>query len=1001
MTFVSVRHGHLASLLLLLLASPAGCGDDDEPVGPAAEARTVFTSEGDGPTNETPVWPLRAGSHLDQFRLLPPVDYFGARAHRLVSPGPLGAFFGPGLLYLEARDDGVYLLGTTWTGPFPGAVLLVPQPARGGMAWQVSFGGDLVDVTGTLTVTPPSGEWGGRRLWHVRLERAEVTREAPDPEDAWELDLDLAEGAGLVGVTARVVGSSQAVVALDDTAVATSPALPELELEAIGDGPAIEGLAAMEVSVAWDDGAGIFCSPYGVCGPEHPGDERVEGSARAPRIRVRGLATDFEPDAGVDGFPYPMWQLVAASACVELDGDEVRPASGECAPGEATWVRPDGSSVHLPWVSGTHDPVTHTCYDAGGGEVCYDVWERAVFADAAGDARSLLGPFDGAALQRYDYSPIGLPDQLVTSESLPIRGLALPSARAGEPDWMRVAPTASDGVIVAYTLGAYGDALPPSHMGAAGLQADGTVEWRRPARLLPGRLTTAAEPGRQRTWATQLDGEVWRMVLDEEGARWEGLARVVVPAGHRIVGAFERGDDLVVVTHAGFAGFYEPSEFAASTDIEPGVGSVHLWKAALPDSAPVALEDLLGGVWGRLSGRDATVCAPEGTAAPLEGWTLDGEAPAAVVRADPASSCVLLVRSFDGERPELLGRAWVEGPLAGGGRVGLLVTADGGGVRNGYDTVAFGNVAPLAEGGWVDGREAFAGGGALAISAHRPEAEVLLPEATWADISGAGLWFRSPECQGGEHCVGRLDRVGVHRECTEPADPGEVRVPEPGLAATRHVAGGGFVMGNAICRPGGTYTILPELLGPGGETPEWLEVWAVLADETVCGQMRAGGEQLVFCTDPGGSTRAAAPVADEAPEALLALLPDGALLAVGIDLLDPNLGRILYVVDTSDMSSGPRLPFAALWPGFETPSIAASYAADGTPYWTGPMNPTGINDPTQTFLAVARLDREGMHPIELPVPLGTWGDMVRVGAVVDRDLVVVFEGGVPYRFPRR
>jgi hypothetical protein len=628
----------LVLALLALLSAVSGCGDDDAtPVG-VGEVHVV--NAGTGEPNAEPLWPLRVGT---QFRFDAGTWFIGRdfdrggkrtfilqtalRAGRVL-PETLGAVdgeFGESETWLGETPAGLVLYATSPKHVLRYALLILPTTVRDGMQWTISGDGVVVAQASIEGGQEADTIYGRRRTWHLA-----VTRTTPDGRN---LDVTFAEGRGVIATLSVLVSAAPVLSAIVPLEAGPAPApLALTPMEPMyGGEPAI---AAPGVSGGADLCAGsdlelrIGGDAYGDTWGWGAGGSYISAIENAEGkfdVRIGGVSLTCDRES--------LWWVRRGWVWgVETDGLDATPTA-------APWT---GYELPVPQDARTsawnadRSRLFFTPVDPSGARqtgLFYEPpdntgWDfvhsgSGTFIDSDGSPVS-LSPDDGIA-QIYETFPDTPRSSWYWPQqpTMPQRRTFAPLPIGSTPMILADADFIAHGGSTTYLVNDGGQlvsgriedgpgAYPEDHISLSGLR-DGP--------LSADPLTTILRRDNTReTFLAQHHGGIWRLEYTEHGLTRTLLARPKVPAGQRIIGAFQSGDQVVVATDAG--------EIFNSIVIDGGIatGKVFLWHlpvvpGAAPEPFPSYLELNLAA-----DGHDMRVeWSPEGDSPPLTGWTLAGE----------------------------------------------------------------------------------------------------------------------------------------------------------------------------------------------------------------------------------------------------------------------------------------------------------------------------------------------------------------------------------------
>lgn len=617
--------------LLLLTLALGACGDGDEDTASGFQvlpAKHEIVAPGEGEPNAAPLLPLRPGLTF--------WDRYGEVSAQVKGPMRLGnqtvlTVAGPLQEdWWSVTGEGVFYHGNSHTGPKPRPVLMVPATVRVGMKWQSYHDGDEPAVVGeVLSVEPMDTMWGKRLVWHVRR---------TDPRFETSTDSWYAEGFGGVGEEGHAITATAAVLPLDDTSE-TAPSRLELSPLAGGE-PILRELQGMHLSALHD------------------------GTTPGLSMRLDVRHADHRPGSA---FADIVWGTV----CLQYAEGGLSVMPGQESTDWETVACPDASGV---------------AFDGGGGMVSRSLKYRggATMWGVGADYHNL---FASAARLDGEVRFFGAAsDPLLGSEHHVRWGWWVPTEEPWIISWEWrtgdvFGPVKHDNPSLVgddQYIDALGLPMEVSRRGFGMLlrernelsfaRYDGyTIRDAGPGMVLAGDLSVIASPEERRYFATGFAGRVEEVIAEPEGMLVRHIGDLGLPAGHALVGAVVHDGTLFALSMAG----QEPDPGS----IDPQMGDVYGWTAALGELAAPEPPTSIGAVRVFRVGADLEVCWPRGLGAPiLDGWTLAGE-PAVAVPSRLDGSCVLLLRPHDSAVDlDTNGSHWAEGEIPGWGRVAAAVT---------------------------------------------------------------------------------------------------------------------------------------------------------------------------------------------------------------------------------------------------------------------------------------------------------------------------------------
>ncbi len=716
-------HGVSILAALVAVAAQVGCSDSgqgNEGTGPSA--RFEIVQEGEGPTNEEPLWPMRPGARWDFRQALHPLepgetfsgeavigitrasDRFGKtwlleQVSGMVGSGSpwsggLGWNQGREEAYWSMDEEGLVLRAMGTNDLLKTPLLMIPAKVRAGMQWVVndSDGGQLLAGSisgGDMTET----QWGSRRVWLV-----EVTVAERRPKGS--------RGTGDNGEPGMVKWSQQFVEGRGPLQATTAvvplldqePSLPKRRpLAALGQEPREYRGRVEGFSVTQDPATGQLVAQMGIHVPSIPpvlvSKIMTGGGSVTNEVYFRDRRVCFRTDGqGLEEIEPPPPGAVPPR---EWDWKQCQDAAG------VVYDDAGHMSARVPFRIDGSAP-DDWFYDFGPG-----IQHRGL---------SSVGTFLGTSFNVPGAKGLAR-DQGIISGGVPV----LEIHQAGSettPGWKEAQnPTKEEYM---FSLGPWAqqwglekidravglgpesgrklDILFMGHgvLGHGRLQSifepqpvGGIDRWRMVDSGLDFHtydefvVVTRADNSRELFQVSE-DGLIWRVELKDGALVRSFLTAVDVPDGHQVVGIVPVAEDeLQVWTQEGFT--WEGQEGI------PGVGFVdiyvddiwqHAWTVKLDGESQPEPPPLAGELFLQASGPDVLVCGPAGTVLPTDGWTLGGEE-ATVVEID--GRCLLLERplkDFGGEVPsmdeaDLIPResgAWViEGSLPDVGPVALVL----------------------------------------------------------------------------------------------------------------------------------------------------------------------------------------------------------------------------------------------------------------------------------------------------------------------------------------
>lgn len=790
-------------LLLASLVLP-GCKKGEDPDD--LDGTTVL-SEGAGPANDAPLWPLPVGARYGMTdgsvqTVLGTDVRGGVDVVRFHGAG--------GVSWFATGGPGVRLVAATSDGDLDVPLLLVPDTVRVGMAWEVDLNLDgAPDVSFEVTDRAPDTPTpvGPATVWTISQDDGVVLR-------------TYAEGYGLLSVGNYV---TESLILPRDPQPEMAPPESPRPMTSIHESLFEAELATLSVV---QRGESVSLTPLGY-GVFWNGSEYLRvpwsgchGVVRQPLLE--SLRTEPATNSDTMGQPAHTLRVQHRSRCLGPGH-----AGGALAVGaEVTYTsRPENGAVRPP-NSNQHNrtPFLFYHHPTEGPQV---MWWRPI------------GVPTGSTVSLVSDVGYHVPDQTH------LRGdhlfLPLPVFTSIENHGFPLIRT-----------------LNPTHMGADGMPLmletrsgllvhawvppDGPPGAPKLAGYSGGRLTTRLDEHGREFLVTTLDGAIDRLRPTQDGVVRERLASVHPPDGHQLVGAFRwgdpstpaAGDDLALLT-------YDGVHLTPGSSSPDWVGGVHLWRAVLdePTLEPVHPPPSLV-VSAVPAGPDAVVCWHDtGTAASAQGWSLGG---APVARAVPeGTDCVTLIRDHHAaDPPWTLGGHRIRGTIPGVGEAFLAVphaedAAPAHWALPGVSTNA--QIAATTDGGLTTLVHRFTEGAHVRSTTPYVDGEPAGGGTGGVpDLAGHGMWVGADRGTAGRFVY----RTGVDL----------LEVTGVGSTIVGRSVDGGVLTHSHVIDPDGRVAPI-DLTGLYANA----NVLAVrLADGTVCSGPRVGGSGLA-CQDPDGTLR--------------------------------------------------------------------------------------------------------------------------------------------------
>jgi hypothetical protein len=754
---------------LLLGFAASACDDSEEP--PSGTAKVRWRSQGQGEANAQALWSLQPNRCAPTSGVVfPPVLYQG---RELVPVDAMRPSHFDDLLanFFERKDDGIYWAGHELDGLFTDSLLAIPDTIRDQMAWTIEGVVGVHDFEGKVTRNPAPE--GGIASWSVEL--------------SYRNDNGYRRRLGLLFTDheedqARLQRDSDCLLL---HAAPASPAATErtrVALRALHDGaPLLTDAQGESVSAVLDP---------------RSADGRLQLASHVWRAYFASgtLTSSFYPD--ISCF------ILEGETFVEADPRTHCPEAGGV-------VVTEHETAIVPSAGVRGEPYRACTSSIGWGGVT----ETECFSSLPAIHVLADGRFEGleASALGFRFGTYAPEEPLhkVRGEQILVENpwLRWPNGIADRFAQSRVE---SDGSLM-LSFGARNQ-REQLYRFSAGREFTATEVGAAP---IGHRSSYSGPEGRfifhHTTW-----GRVSRMELAEEGPRLVELADLELPEDHFLVGVFVHEGKLGALTQGGFAG---------DSPTGPIMGGIYAWLTdfdALTPAAHFTQAAGFGTVFFDGRGDALELCWPEEYGEGiLQGWTLDGEEPAAVLPSE--KNCVFLLRGAEHER---LGggvwgepsseRCWARGPLPQLGSITLSTTYGSSGVMleddvGHYDPRNIGRqLAALRSGGFVDNKHWLHRGFVGKHPSSTNEYDWGLPDA-----AGNGLWSNR---QGTAELL-LLGEEGVIAE--RPELEVELRV-APGIWPARPAGGGGLLVGDKVLSPRGELRTLP------------FEADVVLADGTAC-----------------------------------------------------------------------------------------------------------------------------------------------------------------------
>ncbi len=837
----------------------AACSSRD---AASSVTEVVVLSDGAGPPNAEPVWPLKPGwqfhsgffstdavleaREVDGRTVLPLSNSTRIGPNLIQSPGEPGC-----IRYLSVDDDGVWYVGAPREGLLEEGALLVPREVRVGKKWETRLGGKVRYSGEVMSRTEEDTLFGRRAVWMLRLtDHRALTYEGQDArsvprKNGLAFALRLVEGRGpddfgqLTScrpwdpVRLGDLGGQTVIVPLDDDPRARVTA-PEVVLAPLGTAPLTERF------LPW--AAGLYPDP------QDPTSRVITLRGRFPffgQYLIGDAEVGFDAGGG--------WSDVPGMRCAHWRGDTITPFRSDetCTSPDAVLVTRDGAFSALP-IFAEGSPLQR--------ELCVGDCERVyhefigIFEGADGLPRALSWGDEGLLESgRYEQGTLTNGSLSYVDERFDVYpGYAgLFDVPTSQLVWPRLH---EDGTL---SLVEFADDYrsPSSRVAFAHLPAPGRIRARHLAYVALERPATVVEPGDRAHYVFGAEGLLRRVHIGRDGIELEPVARVRLPNDDLLTTAFVAGDEIIALSQRNFRGYdawFRPDGYVPEEAVE--LGEVYAWRGALPPPSPKGKPSAYFGLEVQVVQQDVRLCWPPGAGTPeVTTFTLGGRTPAAVVAFD---HCVLLVREAAPQEELEKNSAWtVEGEIPGAGRVAIGIGPDQWRRRHTGDGFEHGYSSPIGF--------PVAGGGSVAHDrTHGPGLTV--PQRLFfdntgrfaPDLAGQGLWIYRPRWM--EHSVSLIGPEGDERRIDlEPYIAPRYPIPDVGGGCGRAtcwydvepvpVPGGGVAIGNLRVTPDGTVT---ELAEPWRTADDRLfEATAVGADGAFCG--RRGGDGAV-CRGAGG-----------------------------------------------------------------------------------------------------------------------------------------------------
>lgn len=798
--------------LVFLVVSSCSCPG----TGPTG-ARFRITSQGEGPTNQLPLNPLRVGAVLGDALATQIIDGVidtpNGRELRLTKT------FGGFVTRVSQSTDGLFFTASTVDGTNVTPVLVVPTTVRVGMAWDVFTQSDE------------------KPLYHFEVkERAELAETFFGPAVQWRIESTddqgavvsrrYLEGRGNVEALAQVMWNEEPQVAAES---APAVELEPLEVPAsFGKRGWVEALSLVRIG----EGPGLFIAndeAYDVGGTIGWCATYAGGSSALTPV-TPSPGSPFRRTAGLECVTTQLCAKVTSSVGIGTLDCSISIASGHASgafvgsDGQVTWAprTNTGALAYADMVRTGSDfsEVSYRGYavvpDAQGrGALLYTHFAGYQDLLALGDATRLFG--DPAA-----------PD-LVTNNTLALTDLQRVTPLSDDTGGrtMLLLQT-SDGMLWTAKLEGRALSRPTRHVRLAGLLS-----------------VQATERGHEVLRVTG-DGLVQRLRVDEQGLGLDPIAQLKLAPTDLAHSAFlfrEGGQTFLVVA------VQQPD----GRDVRGPLVKLSFFRSKQPVTPqPTVRPARALGVYARTAGpnNDTLVCWRGGVLASRDGWTVGGAPAMGVAPVDFGGPCALVLRPggspFTGETVNGSPYWTTEGPVPEQPRVTVRTgIATNLGFRASMPLPVL--LAPLKEGGFVTGRRLYGPGGVvLGMPRFALDAEISAANAQLfaIDAAGHGLWMstRDPMAP----TVGVVRRLG--------STPLEVRFSAGTAIATGFPAQGGGVVLPVNESQGPRYLFL----APDGGTTDLQtdvvteRVSGRLANGTFCGEVL--GQRRAWCRKPDGTT---------------------------------------------------------------------------------------------------------------------------------------------------
>lgn len=932
MLFLRRRAPLLLTTAILASSTQLHCGGDSSAKAPPG-ARFNVVSPGSGDSNAEPLLPLRVGSVLRPTNVDANPSFSTIEDAGEIGGAPAVGVFASGSFELYAKAaDGVFRIGASGTGLDPHPALVVPATVRVGMTWDVFGDGD--QVASTFTVESREAQdtaTGPRIVWRI-LRR--FASHAPDERATyWE-----GRGDG---------DRMPAVFPLDDVPVESVTPMPVAlepmkatidtgEDQVIGDGGSTAKLVAyysplLPFSMVHAKGAAeALILSHGPRGFDHC--IKTDGST-IRRGSVNGTNTgkfatnEGDECAGFISESPPVTRLGDATAT--LVGDRVY------------WM----AVVAGGYVSGRERAIIG--FDGKTPELLSVNDERLFGAMRVGSGESFGGAFDASKEYTLDDTLVGINRDLV-------RVYPFPGKDSKNAELLVMA---NDGRLWSASL------------------VDGNLSAPRLETTLGATLSPQMSVNGMDLLAVAPNGRIDELVPTRDGLMIRHLADVGLPGGELAYSAFRvsaNGDPsqttLVVITLL-------PGSQVGFDATHPKPLSYHVWRAPhfQPTPQPLIRPRVFGISTSSADGlSDMKVCWPKGGGKlSADGWTLGRTPPLAVLEANDAGTCALIVRDgskspSDASQPF---QNFVTATVPGIGRVELATGTDlvPGSPRlyHAFDTDREHYPAPLSGGGWASPFQRF----------DRDQT----PMMTWggvidtgspdwvADAAGNGSWRFEPSIPGNQPDLLALNgRSKV------------LRIARPDGEKMLAAAGGGLILWLTAKGVG-------EYVAPDGSiTPLKLPAGKI-EQPVLCGGRKDGvycaqfsgtaADYTITCVRPDGTQRS---IAFDDPCNVdfrpTAPLPDGSFVVPtqlhGVMRIDPDAGvaskidpRFLYGVRLSFAPDGTVWGVAA--------ADAASAGKGGTVVRVTSTGVTDVQSLPLTFNPTAIFVDDSIIRAEAPAPAQT------------------------------